>query len=85
MMGAMGGMGKTVTMMNPVMMLVNLFFAAVYAAFSAFLWYKIALARNKKGWIGALMGISVLNSVPFISFISIAGCGVIMGYLAFSE
>lgn len=40
--------------------------------FSAFIWYMIALARNKPGWIGALACIPLVNLV-------------IMGYLAFSE
>jgi hypothetical protein len=83
--GVFGPAGKAPVAMNPALMLANFFFGAIYAAFSAFMWYKIALARNKKGWIGALMGISILNNVPFISFVSLAACGVIMGYLAFSE
>lgn len=41
-------------------------------AFTAFIWYKIAIARNKPGWIGAL------NCLPLINL-------VVLGYLAFSE
>jgi len=41
-------------------------------AFAAYLWYNIALARNKPGWIG------ILTCLP------LAGL-VVMGYLAFSE
>lgn len=81
----LSGAGNVPATANPIMMIISLFFSAIYAAFSGYLWYKIALARNKKGWIGALMAISVLNGVPFISFASLIGCGVIMGYLAFSE
>ncbi len=40
--------------------------------FAAYLWYNIALARNKPGWIG------ILTCLP------LAGL-VVMGYLAFSE
>lgn len=39
---------------------------------TGFLWYKIAIARNKPGWIG------VLAIVPLVNFF-------IMGYLAFSD
>lgn len=41
-------------------------------AFNAFIWYKVALARSKPGWIGILVGF------PLIGFI-------FMGLLAFSE
>lgn len=41
-------------------------------AFNGFVWYKIALARNKPGWIG------VLSVIPIVHLI-------VMGYLAFSE
>ena len=44
----------------------------VNLAFAAYLWYNIALARNKPGWIG------ILTCLP------LAGL-VVMGYLAFSE
>lgn len=37
-----------------------------------FLWYKIAIARGKPGWLGAL------TVVPFVNFVT-------MGILAFSE
>ena len=40
--------------------------------FSAFIWYKIALARNKPGWVGAIC------CLPFVNL-------VVMGYLAFSN
>ena len=49
--------------------IIGLFFTL---GFSVFIWYKIALARNKPGWIG------VLCFIPLVNF-------VIMGYLAFSE
>ena len=42
------------------------------AAFSGYLWYRIAVALNKPGWLGALIIIPVVNFV-------------IMGYLAFSK
>lgn len=41
-------------------------------AFSGFIWYKIALARNKPAWLG------ILAVIPIVSLI-------IMGYLAFSD
>jgi len=82
---ALSGAGKAAVTANPIFMILNFFLTAIYAVFSGFLWYKISLARNKKSWIGALMAISILNAVPFVSFISLIGCGVIMGYLAFSE
>lgn len=84
-MGALSGSSKVSVAASPIFMVINIFLSAIYAAFSAFVWYKIALARNKKGWIGALMGITILNNVPFVSFLSIIGCAVIIGYLAFSE
>jgi len=40
--------------------------------FFGFLWYKIAIARNKPGWIGGM------GCLPFINLF-------VMGYLAFSE
>ena len=40
--------------------------------FSGFLWYKIALARNKPAWLG------ILCAIPLVGF-------VIMAYLAFSN
>lgn len=43
-----------------------------FSAFSAFFWYKIALTRNKPGWLG------FLTFLPLINF-------VIIGYLAFSS
>lgn len=42
------------------------------AAFFVYLWYKIALARNKPGWLGILTILPIANLV-------------IMGYLAFSD
>lgn len=42
------------------------------AVFFAFLWYKIALARNKPGWIGALAFLPLINII-------------VIGYLAFSD
>ena len=42
------------------------------AAFFAYLWYRIAIALNKPGWIGALTIIPIANLV-------------IIGYLAFSK
>ncbi len=39
---------------------------------TGFLWYKIAIARNKPGWTGALV------IIPLVNFF-------IMGYLAFSD
>ncbi|MFA5008464.1 MAG: hypothetical protein WC546_04520 [Candidatus Omnitrophota bacterium] len=81
----MGGASKAAMAAKPIFVIMNFFFTTIYAAFSGFLWYKISLARNKKGWIGALMAISILNGIPFVSFLSVIGCGVIMGYLAFSE
>jgi hypothetical protein len=42
------------------------------AAFVIFLWYKIALARNKPGWLAWLLIIPIANLV-------------VMGYLAFSD
>jgi len=42
------------------------------AVFNGFVWYKIAVARNKPGWVG------VLSVIPIVHL------GV-MGYLAFSE
>jgi hypothetical protein len=42
------------------------------AAGSVYLWYKIAQARNKPGWLG------ILTIIPLANF-------VVMGYLAFSE
>jgi hypothetical protein len=45
---------------------------ACTAVFNGFVWYKIALARNKPGWVG------VLSVIPIVHL------GV-MGYLAFSE
>lgn len=44
----------------------------VTIGFFGFLWYKIALTRNKPGWLGALSIIPIANLV-------------IMGYLAFSD
>jgi len=41
------------------------------AAFSGYLWYRIALVLNKPGWVGAICAIPLVNLV-------------IMGYLAFS-
>ncbi|MBP7216991.1 MAG: hypothetical protein KBA46_06895 [Candidatus Omnitrophica bacterium] len=41
-------------------------------ALTIFFWYKIALARNKPGWLGVLMIIPLANMI-------------VMGYLAFSE
>ena len=41
-------------------------------AISGYIWYKIALARNKPGWIGAI------SIVPLVGLIT-------MGYLAFSD
>jgi len=41
-------------------------------AFSIFVWYRIALARNKPGWLAILLIIPLVNLI-------------IMGYLAFSE
>ncbi len=41
-------------------------------AFFGFVWYKIAIARNKPGWIGALGGLPLINAI-------------VWGYLAFSE
>jgi hypothetical protein len=84
-MSALSGAGKSAVVANPVFMVINFFLSVIYSGFAAFVWYKIALARNKKGWIGALMGVSVLNGIPFISLLSMIACGVIMGYLAFSE
>ncbi|MDD5584265.1 MAG: hypothetical protein PHV55_04330 [Candidatus Omnitrophica bacterium] len=46
------------------------FFASL--GFSGFLWYKIAIARGKPGWIGVLV------------LVPLAGIAV-MGYLAFTE
>lgn len=43
-----------------------------FSAFSAFFWYKIALTRNKPGWLG------LLTFLPLVNF-------VIIGYLAFSS
>lgn len=40
--------------------------------FSGYLWYRIAVALNKPGWIGAL------TVIPIVSFIT-------LGYLAFSK
>ncbi len=85
-MGALSGASKfPAAAVNPLTIIINFFLSAVYAAFSGFVWYKIALARNKPSWIGALMAISILNGLPIISFLSIVGCLVIMGYLAFAE
>jgi hypothetical protein len=42
------------------------------AAFFIFLWYRIALARNKPGWLALLLIIPIANLV-------------VMGYIAFSE
>jgi len=44
----------------------------VGVGFSAFIWYRIALARNKPAWLG------VLVCIPLVGL-------VIMGYLAFSK
>ncbi|MDD4955698.1 MAG: hypothetical protein PHP17_06650 [Candidatus Omnitrophica bacterium] len=82
---ALTGGSKTAVTANPLFMIVNFFLSAAYAAFAGYVWYKIALARNKKGWIGALMAISVLGNIPFVSIVVLIGCAVIMGYLAFSE
>jgi len=41
-------------------------------AFTGFLWYRIALVRNKPGWLG------ILCFVPLVNL-------VVMGYLAFSD
>jgi hypothetical protein len=49
--------------------LVGVFFGL---ALFGYLWYRIALARNKPGWLG------ILGCLPFVNF-------VVMGYLAFSE
>jgi hypothetical protein len=42
------------------------------SALSGYIWYRIALARNKPGWVGILIIIPVVNLA-------------IMGYLAFTE
>jgi len=53
--------------------LIGPFFGPLCALFwTAFAWYKIALARGKEGWIGA---ITVIPAVGFFT----------MGYLAFSK
>ncbi|MCX5709455.1 MAG: hypothetical protein NT088_01835 [Candidatus Omnitrophica bacterium] len=44
----------------------------IFLAFCGYLWYKVALARNKPGWVGILWVIPIVNLV-------------VMGYLAFSE
>jgi hypothetical protein len=43
-----------------------------FMGMTGFLWYKIAVARNHPGWVGALAGIPLL------------GC-VAMGYIAFKD
>jgi hypothetical protein len=40
--------------------------------FFGYLWYNIALARNKPGWIGAITFLPIVNLFT-------------MGYLAFSD
>lgn len=49
--------------------LVGLFFSL---ALYGYMWYRIALARSKPGWLG------ILACLPIVNF-------VVMGYLAFSE
>jgi len=44
----------------------------IFLAFCGYLWYKVALARKKPGWVGILWVIPLVNLV-------------VMGYLAFSE
>lgn len=44
----------------------------LFLAFFGYLWYKVALARNKPGWVGILVVIPLVNLI-------------VMGYLAFSE
>ncbi len=46
--------------------------ALAVLAFSGYLYYKVALARNKPGWVGILMLLPLANLV-------------VLGYLAFSE
>jgi hypothetical protein len=46
--------------------------ALAVLAFSGYLYYKVALARNKPGWVGLLMLLPLANLV-------------VLGYLAFSE
>lgn len=56
------------------------------AALFAFIWYKIALARNKPGWIGIVIGGSIiLNLIPFVGILGSLVYLVLMGYLAFSQ
>jgi len=44
----------------------------VSLGFTGFIWYRIALTRNKPGWIG------ILSIIPIVNF-------AIMGYLAFTD
>lgn len=56
------------------------------AALFAFIWYKIALARNKPGWIGIVIGGSlILNLIPFVGILGSLVYLILMGYLTFSE
>jgi len=53
--------------------LIGPFFGPICALFwTAFVWYKIALARGKEGWMGAI------TIIPVVGFFT-------MGYLAFSK
>ncbi|MDP2943630.1 MAG: hypothetical protein Q8O36_09030 [Candidatus Omnitrophota bacterium] len=53
--------------------LIGTFFGPICALFwTAFAWYKIAIARGKEGWIGAI------TIIPVIGLFT-------MGYLAFSR
>lgn len=57
----------------PFVPLIGTFFGPICALFwTAFAWYKIAIARGKEGWIGAI------TIIPVIGLFT-------MGYLAFSR
>jgi hypothetical protein len=57
------------TLLIPIINILGNFYAI---GLFVYLWYKIALARNKPGWIG------ILTIIPIANFVA-------MGYLAFSD
>lgn len=57
----------------PFVPIIGPFFGPICALFwTAFAWYKIAVARGREGWIGAI------TIIPIVGFFT-------MGYLAFSK